>query len=69
MFLVTSVVFYICGFLSGYFCRIQRIKKVPDETSSHDQEIQDSPCYDDIHVIQGQQELELKENTAYGLLQ
>ena len=44
-------------------------KKVPDETSSHDQEIQDSPCYDDIHVIQGQQELELKENTAYGLLQ
>ena len=39
-----------------------------NETGPHDKKTQCSPYYDDV-VLKQEQELELKENTAYGLMQ
>ena len=65
VFVVASTVFFTFGFLSGYVCHKKR--KV-DGTVPLDQKTQSSPYYDDV-VLKQEKELELKENTAYGLMQ
>ena len=59
MFVVTSILFYIAGFLSGHF----RIRK-KTETVSQSEKTQGTSYYDDV-VLKQEQELELKENVAY----
>ena len=65
VFVVASILFFTFGFLSGYVCHK---KRKANETGPHDKKIQCSPYYDDV-VLKQEQELELKENTAYGLMQ
>ena len=61
VFIVTSVLFLIVGFLSGHFCR--RKRKAVDHKVVKNK----TPIYDDIIVLKQQEhELELKENEAYG---
>ena len=66
VFAVTSILFFIAGFLSGHLCRKKRKR---DVTVPSSQEIQ-TPYYDDIvlkqHIEQG---LELKDNVAYAPVQ
>ena len=62
MFVVTSILFYIAGFLSGHFRICRRRKKT--ETVPQSEKTQGTPYYDDV-VLKQEQDLELKENVAY----
>ena len=64
VFVVASILFYIAGFLSGHFRICQRRNK--PETVSQFKKTQGTPYYDDVVLKQHEQELELKENVAYG---
>ena len=59
VFVVTSLLFFIIGFLSGHFCRKKRT------TADHKVAKKQIPYYDDVVLKQPDQELELKENVAY----
>ena len=61
IFVVASILFFIIGFLCGHFCRKERktVETVPRE------ETHSAPYYDDV-VLKQEEELELKENVAYG---
>ena len=63
VFVVASILFYIAGFLSGHFRICRRRNKT--ETVSQSEKTQGTPYYDDV-VLKQEQELELKENVAYG---
>ena len=62
VFFVTSILFFIVGFLCGHFFRKER-KAV--ETLSPSEQTH-TPYYDDIVLQQHEEALELKENVAYG---
>ena len=63
-----SSMFFIIGFLCGHFCRKERPNSQtstgPRTASQSDQG--NTPYYDDVVIQQSHQELELKENVAYG---
>ena len=62
VFVVTSILFFIVGFLCGHFC--QKERKMADEIVPQCAKTQGTCIYD---VVQKQeQELELEENVAYG---
>ena len=62
VFVITSILFFIIGFLSRYFCR--KVRKMAGTTSPTEQP--QIPYYDDVILRQQEeQELELKENIAY----
>ena len=70
-FIAGSSIFFIIGFLCGHFCRKERHNSQtstdPGTTSQSDQgNIPSTPYYDDVVIQQSDQELELKENVAYG---
>jgi hypothetical protein len=70
-FIAGSSIFFIVGFLCGHFCRKERkntqTSTDPRTASRCDQEnISSTPIYDDVVLKQREQELELKENVAYG---
>ena len=57
VFVVASILFFIIGFLCGYFCRKER------KTADHEKQ---SPYSDDVlKQCEQDQELELKETAAY----
>ena len=62
MFAVTSILFFVVGFLSRHFI-CQNKKTVVD----HEIVKKQTPVYDDV-VLKGEseRELQLKENIAYG---
>ena len=62
IFVVASILFFIVGFLFGHFCRKERktTETVPCEKTHS------IPYYDDVVLKQREEELELKENVAYG---
>ena len=65
VFAVTAVLFFIIGFASGYSC--QKRKNSATETVSPVGTQQLNPVYEDIGQPKNdKQQLELKENTAYG---
>ena len=58
-FIVASTLFFIVGFLCGHFCQKERKNaEIVSQTRT--------PNYDDAVLQQHEQELELKENVAYG---
>ena len=61
VFVVTSILFFIIGFLSRHFCR--KKKRTAADNNVAKKQI---PCYEDVVLKQPDQELELKENVAYG---
>ena len=62
VFAVTSILFFIIGFLSRHFCRKER--RMARTASSIEQP--QIPYYDDVVLKQQEeQELELKDNVAY----
>ena len=69
VFAVTSILFFTVGFLCGHFCQKKRkssataAEAVPPMTTGGQTQI---PYYDDVVLQQCEQELELKENVAYG---
>ena len=71
VFIVASILFFIIGFLCGHFCQKKRKSSttaaageaVPPGGSGGQTQ---TPYYDDIVIQQSDQELELKENVAYG---
>ena len=63
-FIVGSILFFIIGFLCGHFCRWE--KKVTGAVT--ESEKIHAPYYDDV-VLKQEQQLELKENVAYGPIQ
>ena len=65
VFVLASTLFFIVGFLCGHFCRKE--KKIAETVSSSGQA--HAPYYDDVVLRQHEQELELKENVAYGPVQ
>ena len=62
VFVLASTLFFVVGFLCGHFCRKE--KKIAETVSSSGQA--HGPYYDDVVLRQHEQELELKENVAYG---
>ena len=62
VFVVTSILFVIVGFLCGHFCRKGRktTETLPPSVQTQ------APYYDDVVLKQHEQELQLKENVAYG---
>ena len=60
IFIVTLVLFFIIGFLSGHFCCRESGKRAHHEVVKNE-----TPIYDDIVLNQQEHELELKENVAY----
>ena len=71
-FIAGSSMFFITGFLCGYFCRKfkERHSTVNTQTSTGSRtanqgNILSTPVYDDVVLKQREQELELKENIAY----
>ena len=60
-FFVGSIVFFFVGFLCGHFH--QRKRKVSGAVT--ESEKIHAPNYDDV-VLKQEQEVELKENVAYG---
>ena len=64
-FVVGSVLFFIVGFLCGHFCRKEK-QTTRSRTVSQRKKTQGAPYYDDVVLKQHEQELELKENIAYG---
>ena len=66
VFVVVSILFFIVGFLCGYFCRKE--SKATDHEVDLDKT--HTPYYDDVELKQpDEQELELKENVAYASVQ
>ena len=66
VFVVTSLIFLMVGFLCGH-CR-QTKRRTAAEILSPSEETYNTPYYDDIvPKQQNKQELELKENVAYGM--
>ena len=71
VFTVASILFFIIGFLCGHFCQKKRKSStraaagetVPPGGSGGQTQ---TPYYDDVVIQQSDQELELKENVAYG---
>ena len=63
-FVVGSVLF-IVGFLCGHFCRREK-NTTRTGTTSQPEKTQSASYYDDTALEQNEQELELKENVAYG---
>ena len=61
-FIVGSVLFFIIGFLCGHFCRWEKKYTAGSVIESEKIHV---PYYDDV-VLKQEQELELKENVAYG---
>ena len=62
--ILSSVLFYAIGTVSGCFCRRCKCKRPNDGASS-----QSAPLYDSVHVIQqdmDKKNIELRENVAYG---
>ena len=62
--ILSSILFYAIGTVSGCFCRRCKCKQPIDGTSS-----QPAPLYDSVHVIQqdtDKKNIELRENVAYG---
>ena len=55
VFVVTSILLFTIGLLCGHFC--QKKRKTTDQTI---------PLYDNVQPKHYEQELELKENMAYG---
>ena len=62
VFLVTSILFFITGFLCGHFYQKSRRKT---GTVSFTENTQGTPYYDDV-ILSQREQLELKENVAYG---
>ena len=73
VFTMVSILFFIVGFLCGHFRICQKKRKSstraaagetvpPGGSGGHTQ----TPYYDDVVMQQSDQELELKENVAYG---
>ena len=59
---VASILFFIVGFLCGNFYQKRRSRRISGQTQI--------PYYDDVMLHQpDEQELELKENVAYALVQ
>ena len=65
-FAVGSLVFFAVGFLCGRL--YQRHKHLAEPTHGPPLAKNMTPVYDDIILKQHEQELELKENIAYGPL-
>ena len=71
VFTVASILFFIVGFLCGHFYQKKRKSSTAaaaDETvppGGSGEHIQ-TPYCDDVVIQQSDQELELKENVAYG---
>ena len=61
-FTMASILFFVTGFLCGHFGQKKR-KKADINPPSGQTRI---PYYDDVVLQQPEQELELKENVAYG---
>ena len=62
IFVVASILFFIVGFLFGHFCRKERkTTEIVSREKTHS-----APYYDDVVLKQHEEELELKENVAYG---
>ena len=59
---VTGSVLFIVSCLCGHFCQ----KEKHTGTVSQCEKTQGAPYYDDVVLKQHKQELELKENVAYG---
>ena len=73
-FVAGSSVFFVVGYLCGHFCRKERhntkTSTGPQTASQSDQENSPrTPIYDDVVLKQREQELELKENSAYASVQ
>ena len=60
-FVMASILFFIAGFLYGNFYQKKRSIRPSGQTRI--------PYYDDVVLQQREQELELKENVAYGPVQ
>ena len=60
VFVVTSLLFFIIGYLSRRFCRRESGKTADSEAVKDEISI-----YDDIELKQQEHELDLKENAAY----
>ena len=56
------ILFFITGFLCGHFYQMNRKRAGTNPPSGQAQ----IPYYDDVVLQQSEQELELKENVAYG---
>ena len=66
VFAVTSILFFTVGFLCGHFCQKKRKTCTAVETVPPAGGQTQIPYYDDVVLQQPEQELELKENVAYG---
>ena len=69
VFTVASILFFIVGFLCGHFCQRKRKSSTTaaaGETAPPGGTGGQTPYYDDVVIQQSDQELELKENVAYG---
>ena len=62
-FVMASILFFTVGFLHGHFCQK---KRKPAETVPPSGGQTQIPYYDDVVLQPCEQELELKENVAYG---
>ena len=65
VFVVSSVLFFIVGFLCGHFAYVCGKREPLSETVSPPEE-KPTPLYDDVIPRQQEQELELNTNVAYG---
>ena len=65
VFVVSSVFFFIIGFLCRHFAYVCGKRKPLSETVSPPEE-KPTPLYDDVIPRQQEQELELNTNVAYG---
>ena len=65
VFVVSSVFFFIVGFLCGHFAYVCGKREPLSETVSPPEE-KPTPLYDDVIPRQQEQELELNTNVAYG---
>ena len=67
VFIVASILFFIVGFLCGHYCQNKRKQSsAAGETVPSASGQTQIPYYDDVVL---EQEVELKENVAYGPLQ
>ena len=67
VFVVASSLFFIIGFLCGHFCQKKRKQSTAAaETVPPSGGQTQIPYYDDVVLQPREQELELKENVAYG---
>ena len=65
VFVVSSVLFFIVGFLCRHFAHFCGKREPLSETVSPPEE-KPTPLYDDVIPQQHEQELELNTNVAYG---